>query len=446
MKNVIVCGAGEVGRHACEVLVEQHHSVTVIDTSSEKLRSIEDAVDVTSIKGSSCHPDILQDANITQADLLIAATDQDEVNILTAALSKKLGVKKAVARLHHRSYLTRNSLDFRDLFGIDTLICPERLTSQAITAKLADPGVVSIHHFFENKIEMHRYAIKQGSKVLTERLAEINLPSYIRVALVNRNGESFLPSADTRFEEGDEVTLIGEPNSFAKVQSIFDQPIRNKKIAVLGGTSLGEWLAEDLAHRQFAVRLFETDHPRAVELSEKYPDITVINADPNNPTEFEEEQLDKCAAFCAVSHDDEHNILGALQAKQLGVPISCAVVHSPTYLSLLENLGIDLPFSPRVVAAKSLLNMVDEKNVKVLLKLGTGTAVVYEVGPVTAGDAVNLTLKEAGLPKSTFIAAIQRGDEVHVPGADDRVECRDLLLVVGPANLEKSLNKLFIHA
>ena len=195
----------------------------MIDLSAEKLQAVEEAVDVRSIKGSSCHPQSLIDANVKDCDVLIAATNSDEVNLLSAALGKRMGATKTVARIHNRSYTRHSEFDYREQFDIDHLICPEQLTSAAITANLTDPGVVEIESFAHNMIEMHRYEVVDGSKCVGPDLSQISLPDGVRVAVIERNEKFFTPVATTIFEVGDIVTILGSPEQFKQVKSLFHE-------------------------------------------------------------------------------------------------------------------------------------------------------------------------------------------------------------------------------
>ncbi len=363
---------------------------------------------------------------------------------MTAALAKRMGCEKVIARVHHRAYVNQKSFNYCSKFDIDHLICPEQLTSRAITSNLSDPGVMEIKYFAANQIEMHKYVVKSNSPALGVKLKNLQLPPQMRIAVVERKGSYFIVDGETAFEIDDKVTVIGKEKGFKDIQTFFQKSKNNQMVAVLGGTSMGEWLAEDLYTKHFATRLFEPKRNIAREISERFPNITVIASDPTDPNEFEAEHLERCAAFITATDNDEHNLLGALQAKKLGVPVTCAVIHKPHYLPVLENVGIDYPMSPRVVAAENLLNFIEESGVRVLANLAPKVADVYEVGPVTGGDGVGKQLKSIELPKATLIAAVQRNGDACVPKAEDSIEKGDLLIVLGPHHIRKTLRRMFL--
>jgi trk system potassium uptake protein TrkA len=444
VKNIVICGAGEVGHHAAEVIAELGHSVTIIDTNSKRLTAIEEQIDVRSLRGSSSHPQVLLDAEVDKADLLVAATNSDEINLLTAALGKHIGCERVIARVHNRAYIDSQSFDYCTHFNIDHLICPEQLTSRAIAASLSDPGVMEIKFFAANQIEMHKYVVQGNSAALGVKLCDLKLPAQVRVAVVEREGRYFIADGETAFHIEDKVTVIGKQEGFKEIQSLFHRNKVNPRIAIMGGASMGQWLAEDLAQKNFSIRLFETDQAIAVELSEKYSDLTVIASDPTDPDEFMAEQLAQCAAFITASDSDEQNILGALQAKKLGVPLTYAVIHKPHFLPILENIGIDYPMSPRVVAAESLLKFVVETGFREIASLAPKVADIFEIGPVTRGEAVVHSLRDLNLPNGAMIGAIHRGQEAWVPSATDIIETGDTVILIGPNKSKKSFRKMFL--
>ena len=443
--NVIVCGAGDVGRHLAEVLTAQGHGVTLIDVGSEPLRKFEELVDVRSIKGSSAHAAVLREAGVEKCDLLVAATDQDEINLLSGVIAKRMGARRVIARIHHRAYIDRSTLDYAKSLDLDHLICPEHLTAQVIARTLSNPGAKAIERFAGDKIEMQQYLVREDSPTVGVPLSRLELPPGVRLAMIKRGQEAFVPHANSALQVGDEATVIGETRHFDTVRKILHHRERGiSNVVIMGGTSTAVWLSRALNSAHVAVRLFETDPDRARELSEKLEHVTVLQADPTDPAVYQEEHIENCDAFVAVSGSDEHNILGALQAREMGVKLTVVVIAQPTYLPLLEHVGIDHPFSPRIVAAKEVLRLIDESPVKRLATICEGVADVYEIEAVMNGSAVGKPLKDIKLPRGAFVAAVQRQEEVRVLGADDAVQRADGLIVIGPTKIERSLRDLFV--
>ena len=448
MKRIVICGAGEIGRYASEVLAGEGHDICVVDTSVQKLKEIEKSVDISSVIGNCCFPNIIEKAGIENCDVLIAATDQDEINLLTAALAKRKGAHCVIARIHNNNFFKENEFSFKEEFNIDHLICPEQLTSEGIIANLADQDILGVEHFDKHQIELHRYKVPAESSSVGKQLSHLELSSEVRIALIEREPAlPFIPKADTILKADDIISVISKLGQFKTAQKYFSPSTKNvsNDIAILGCSSLSEWLLKRLSKLKFNIRLFETNVELATEFSRNYPYITVLNEDPTDPTFFREEQLHRCRAFIATSTNDEHNILSALQAKKLGARITCAVVQAPTYLNLLENIGIDLPFSPRIVAARELLRLIDDSKIKCIATLAPGRAFLYEI-QCNDGKGLKVPLKELKMPPGAFISSITRNDVNVVPTANDTIEPNDTILCVAGPNLTKRLKKLFVKS
>ena len=444
MKKIVICGAGEVGSYAAELLSEQGHRVAVVDLSEDKLKKLEEFVDISSIHGSSCAPEKLLAAGVSECDLLVAATNQDEINMLTSILAKTLGARKVIARIHQRSYVENRVLDFRKALPIDHIICPERITSIRIAEKLTNPGVAAIERFAGSKILMHTYCMDATSRLLGSKLHELDLPEGTRIAVIQRDGDFRQPTAQTQLIAGDQVVVIGIAERFDAVERLFSRKVSEKgTIAITGSGSIVEWLATALSKHQFSIKVFETDPEKARELAGRHTGITVINADPTDSDEFLSESLQRTVAFIAATDSGEHNILAALQAKQQGCKTSMAILHEKTYLELVRNLGIDFPFSPRSVATSEILKLIDDRPIRKLASLAEGIADVYALNRVTGGKFTNLPLCDIKLPPGSLIAGLERSGQVIVPGAQDRVLPGDSLLAIGPNKMEKILTKGF---
>ncbi len=443
--DIVICGAGEVGRHSAEVLSAMGHDITIIDREAEKLAILDEELDIGNLLGSGTEAEVLIEAGVPEADLFVAATRIDEINLLSGAIAKGLGARKVIARVHHSAYFDERGYAYSEKLGIDHLVCPDHTTATAIAQTLRSPGALAVERFARGKIEIQELAVDPDRRVVGKTLVDMRMPASARVAAISRQGESFMPTGQTRIEAGDVITLIGESGAFEKARSLFhSEPPDRSRIAVMGGTPLGVWLCRALHHRRFTVRLFETDRARCDELAEKLDWITVLHADATGQTILDEEHIEQVDAFVALTHDDEVNILAAARAKSIGVKEAIAVLQRPTYLHLLEHVGIDRAFSPRVTAVTQIQQLLDDTPVKKLASLAAGVADVFEVKvrrPVAG--VVNVPLKDVEFPHQCLVAGIQREKQVKVPGAQDRIEVGDTLIIIGPAGLFRALNKMF---
>ena len=442
--NIVICGAGEVGRHAATVLGEDGHDITIIDKTAETLAAVEDVMDIRTLRGNGAQADVLREATVDQADLFIAATNIDEINLLCASVAKAVGARRCVARVHHSAYFDQRGLPYGRHLGIDHLVCPEHATAEAIAQTLRNPGAMAVERFARGLVEMQQFQVSSDAKALGKSLAKIQLPGTARLAAIERSGGAFIPTGDSVVEGGDIVTLVGDAESFERAQKLFlTGTARRRDVTIMGETSMAVWLCRALNSRHFAVKLFVAQRERAEELAEKLEWVTVLCADLNDTSVIDQEHVHHTDAFVAVTDDDEHNILWAARAKSMGARSVVAVLQRQTYLHLLEHIGIDLAFSPRVTAVTQMRHWIDEAPVRHLASLAVGVADVYEVKVAGASTIVGVPLRDVVFPESIIIAAIQRGDDVFVPGADDSINSGDRVVIAGPSGIAPLLKKVF---
>lgn len=443
--NVIIAGAGEVGGHAAEVLSAAGHSVTIIDLSAERLRRLNDVLDVRSLVGHCSHIDVLIEAGVERCDLLVAATAIDEVNLLTATLASAMGAAQTIVRVHHTANFSLRNTRYANALGIDDLVCPEHLTALEIARAIRNPGSIALEEFARGKLLMHRVKVAANAKATGMKLSEIELPRSVRVATVEKPSGPVIAEATTTIEEGDYVTIIGKTAVFDAARKLFNKDKEKRlHLVIMGETSTAVWLCRVLKNRVFSVRLFTTNHQRAEELAEKLDHVTVLEADPTDTGVFVEEKIELADVFIAATDDDEHNILACAQAKALGTDKVISVVQRRKYMYLFEHVGIDYAFSPRSVAVKSILQLIETGPVRSVAKFADHTAEVYQVRPANSASAIGQNLRTIKLPPKAMVAAIRRGDDVLVPGAEDEVKQGDTLLVIGPARLSQELSELFL--
>jgi trk system potassium uptake protein TrkA len=443
--NIVICGAGEVGRHSAEVLQASGHAVTVIDRNATPLAAIDDTLDVRTLQGSGTHAEVLLEAGCATAELFIAATSLDEVNLLSCSIAKGVGAKRCIARVHHGAYFEQRGMDYARHLGIDHLVCPEYTTALAIAGVVRAPGATAVEQFARGKIEMARVPVGLGSRVNGQALRHVKMPAPARVVLVERKGKAELAAAETLIEAGDVVTLIGESADLDKVRKLFqsDAPTR-RSVMIVGGTTQAVWICRALRHKQLSVRVFEADAARAEELAEKLSWVTVLNADVLDSDVLIEEHVDQVDAFCAVTEDDETNILVAAQAKSQGAQMSVAVLQRPTFLHLLKHVGIDRAFSPRSTAVVEIERRLEKSPVRKLAELGDGVASVYEVRVQRAAvEVVGKPLREVKFPEGASLAVVQRGDEVALPTADSELSAGDVAIAICSAEAVKELRRMF---
>lgn len=441
--NVVICGAGEVGGHAAEVLAQEGHAVTVIDMCDERLRKVADELDVRTLEGNAASSTVLREAGAAQADIVVGATDSDEVNLVAASVGRGIGAKKSIARLHHRAFFAKD-LNYRKHFGIDRLICPEYSTAGAIARVLRNPVALAIEHFAEGRIQMLEFAVSEAAPALDVPLKEIRMPPHTRVATVLRGSEVLIPDANTRLNRDDRIVLVSNSDTFEEARKLFrlERP-KQRKVVLMGGTPMAVWLCRALRKQAWSIRLFETDPGRAEELAEKLDWVTVLKANPLDKGVFAEEQLALADVFVTLLDKDEENIVGAVFAKAGGAAQTIAVVQRSHYLDLLYHIGVDRSFSSGTVAANEILRLLDDNPLRKLASLA-GDIEALEATVGSKAEVAGHTLRQIVLPPQWSVGAIRREEDVWVPGAEDVFKPGDTLLLIGRSGQHKELQRLLI--
>ena len=442
--RIIICGAGEVGSHASEVLDGKGHSITVIDMHADRLAAIEDRLDVSTLIGNCSHADVLVEAGAEGADLFVAATSNDEVNLLAASLARRLGVHKTIARVHDYTYMTQKSVDYKRSLGIDRLICPEFSTASAIAQSLRNPAALAVENFAGGQVEMQQFRTTAGAKAIGQALCDLPLGSGVRVAAITRGRDVLIPDGSTKIEEKDAIFLMANADKFDAAHRLFvGKSLLRQKVVIHGGTTLAEWVCRFLRGRNFAVRLFEKDPERAEWLAANLDWVTVLNEDPTDASVFQEERIGEVDDFVSLLDDDEDNIIGAVLAKSRGVRQVISIVQRSHYLDLLYDIGVDRAFSPRIVASEEIEETLDDSSIHRLSSLERGVLDLWRVRPGEKSELLGQRLRTVKLTPNWSVVAIQRGAETSVPGADDAIEAGDVVLVLGRHDKEAELRELF---
>lgn len=442
--NVVICGAGEIGSHVAEFFAERDANITVIDMDEARLAALAEAMDIATLHGNCAQAEVLEEAGCAGADLIMAATDSDEVNLLAASLGRGIGANRSIARVHHSAFFHHRGMDYQSHLGIDRLICPEYSTALAVARKLRNPGAVAIENFARGRIEMQELTATASGSAIGKRLMDVSLPAGTRLALIRRKEEAFIPEAKSVVVAGDSIILVGNAGTFEEAVKRFQNDrVQRTRVAILGGPSMAVWLCRSLRDRNFAIRLFEKDRARAEVLAEKLPWVTVIRADPTDRNVFEEEKLAQADVFVSLLHDDETNILTGVLAKMRGVTKVITVARKGQYLDLAYDIGVDEAFSTRHAAVEEIDQLLDESPLRHLGSLAKGSVDVYRVLVGDESPIHGKPLRELQLSPDWVLAAIQRDKKAFVPGADDIVNAGDVVLVVGKSGKDAALRKLF---
>jgi trk system potassium uptake protein TrkA len=449
--KIIILGAGQVGATLAENLANEANDITVIDSDGQRLRELQDRLDIRTVQGRGSYPTILRQAGAEDADMLIAVTNSDETNMVACQVAYSLfKTPSKISRVRANAYLARKELFGETGFAVDVLISPEQVVTEHITRLIEYPGALQVLEFSKGLVRLVAIRATKGGPLVGHELAFLrsHMPETdTRVAAIFRKDRPIIPQGSTVIEDGDEVFFIAGTDHIRKVMSEL-QPLEKayKRIFICGGGNIGQRLARTLEGR-VQVKLLERDRERCVMLSESLRKTIVLEGNAANKEILLEENIEKVDVFCAVTNDDEANIMASLLAKRLGARKVLTLINNPDYVDLIQGGEIDVAISPQQTTIGSLLTHVRKGDVVNVHALRRGAAEAIEAiahGDHKSSKVVGKRLDEISLPEGTTIGAIVRRNEVLIAHDHLRVQPDDhvILFLVDKSRI-RDVERLF---
>lgn len=428
--HIVVVGAGEVGQHLAGVLSREEHAVTVIDPDPSKSRKLMESLDVQALVGDGTRADVLAQAGAIKADLVVAVSDDDRVNMLASVVAKHLGAKRVIVRLKDPSILEGYSYFYKSAIGFDVVLSTEALAAEEIVGLVRERHALEVESFAEGRVQLRRLRLREASELTGAPLGELRLPDGVLVAAVLRGPDLVVPSGDEVLQPDDQVYVIGRAVDLDAFERLAGEHVAWKRSVVLmGAGGVGRQIARKLRKTPgVSVLVLERDPARARALAaECSGDLMVLVGDATDIDLLQEERVSEANIFVATTDDDENNMIACQLAKSLGVERTVAMVNKASYRHLYDFLeGIDQAISPRVLCANMILRFVRSGSPKAISVIGGGKG---EVLDLTSGLRESTKVKNLGLPKGAVIGAIVRGDEVTVPTGETTVRGGDQVIV-----------------
>jgi trk system potassium uptake protein TrkA len=387
-------------------------------------------------------------AKVDQADLVVCATDSDEVNLIAALAAKRLGAGRTVARLKSGEYEDAEPGEDEEgvqygLFGIDMVVNSHILVADEMFDIARSHGALDVHMFANNRIELAEVELPADSAVLGIPLRRLELPPSTRVGAVIRENRLFMPNGDDSLLAEDRVYLFGLTGKMNEVEELFVQGHSAQSVVIYGGNVIGEHLSRQLSRVGVDVTIIESDRDVAERLARQLPGVNLVLGDGTDIEKLREEEVGRADLYFAVTDDDENNMMSALLAKRLGTPRVCSVVYRHAYIEIYRQLGLDMAISPRQVAADHILRYAQPAQIESLVHLGNGEAEVLEVvaamdSPITSGQ-----LRDLRTPKGISIGGVIGMDGAFIANGNTRVEPGDTVIVLALKTQHKAVSKLF---
>ncbi len=420
--RIVIAGAGEVGCGLAQALADKY-DVFVIEKDLGRCDSLLN-LDVVTIPGNAANLDTLRTARIENADIFLAVTGNDEVNLLAGLAAKKLGAKKVIVRVENPEYVDRPIIKDHPL-GYDVLICPQLALAQEAARLVGLPGAIEIVSFSGGKVEMVEVQIMEGSKADGCRIKDLDLPKNIVITSIYRSGNLIIPRGETLLEKGDKIAIVGKSEEIERIRGLFGPPIV-RRVTIFGAGTIGSYVAKILERSRISVKLVESRIDRCEQISDILKGVKIVCGDATDIEFLAEEEVGKSDAVVAATESDEKNLLICLLAKNLGVKTTIAKVERGEYVKLFEAVGIDIALNPRRVTYNEVMKLLRRMQVETVAEI-EGAAVVEVV--VKNKKLIGTKLRDIDLPRTSIVGAVLRNDECLVPRGDTELNLGDRLLV-----------------
>ena len=449
--KIVIAGAGEVGSHLAKMLSGEANEITVIDERQERLDALSANCDAITVEGNPSAIKVLQDAGVEHADLFIAVnpSESQDVNIVSAMLAKKMGSKKATARINNEEYLSyENKYMFTEM-GIDLMFYPEKIAAAEIVDLLKRTASTDSMDFARGKLQVAVFKLEE-SPLLGMSMAEFSAVAAeegqnFRVVAIARGNETIIPKFDTKFKYHDLVFIVSKREGMELLMKYLGKrDIEIKKLMILGGSPIGEMVAKQMSKQLDDIKIIEMNKAKCLELSEKLPDnVNVVNGDGRNSDILIEESIKEYDAFVAVTNSSETNILACVAAKRLGVARTIAEVENLEYIRLAESMGVDAVINKKLITAGRIYKFTLSSKVRFIKYMsGTNAEILeYIVAPNSA--ITKCQLKDMSFPQNAIIGGLIRGNDAMIAVGDTQIEAYDRVAVFALPEAVKAVDKFF---
>lgn len=444
--NIIIAGDGEVGFYLAKSLTELDHNITVVDPNSELLKRLEKETDLMTIAGSSASPQVLAEANVGDCDLFLAVLHDENINLMSCVLAKKLRAKKTVARISNAELLMPKNRDMLRDLGVDEVVCPERIAAKEITNLLNNSVATEFFDFSSGLLTMYLIRLEAESPVINKSVREL-IQTYntlqVRIVAILRNGATIIPHTDTVFQEGDLAYLISRPNQIESIKQVSGKrDIAIKKALIVGAGRIGRFTAKTLEDK-IQLTLFEENRQRCEEAADILSNTLIINGDATDIELLKEEGIQHTDAFISVTDSSETNVITCLHARKLGVKRTIALVENTGFISLSQDIGIDTIINKKLITASYISRFIVNADAVRSKWLSGTNAELMEFNVGKNAHATHHTIRELQLPQGATLGGIIRGGESFLPTRDMQIMPHDKVIVFGLPKAMDQVAKLF---
>ena len=445
--NIILAADGELGLHLAKQLSSENHNITVINDEITLLREFERHYDVLTVQGDATHIETLRNAKVGQCDLLISVMHEEQPNIITAILSKRLGAKRTIARVSNPENLTRENRQVFNELGIDHLVSPEQFAAKEIVKLIKQSAADEIFDFSEGKLSLFLLKLDERAQVINKSLREIDSEHenlHFRAVAIHRNGKTIIPNGDNRFLLGDLAYIITKPEGINQILQLGGrklEPMRN--IMIVGGGRIGKMTAIRLEN-SLNVKLVELDKDRCYKLSDVLDNTLIINGDSRDLSLLEDEGIQSMDAFISVTNDSETNLMTCLIAKKYGVKKTIALLENLDYVDIAQNIGVDTIINKKQIAASYIDSFTLGLNISSIKCLHGVNAEVMEVIAKEGSKITKQPLRALKFPSDAIIGGVVRNHRGYIADGEFQVQPDDKVVIFTSPKSAPKVNKYFL--
>ena len=448
--KIIIAGAGKVGRSVAALLAQEGHDITIIDKDPDTIQELSNELDVICVEGSATNSEILREAGAENADLLLAAMEQDEVNMICGISDRKLGTAHVIARVRDPEYLHQTEF-LREALGLSVLVNPEYECAKEISRTLRFPGAVRVDAFSKGSLEIAELKIPEGGMLAGLALKELpkRFGAKVLVSVVERGGDALIPNGNFELRAGDRLSVTGDSRELRRFFTAigeYKRPVR--RVMLMGGGRSSVYLTRMLQENGISVTVVERDRERCDQLCDLIPEAHVVCGDATNSDVLQEDGLSSADAFVALTGDDEDNIITSLYAKNRGISKVVVKVNRDYLSEIIENVGLNSVVSPKEIVSQQLARYVRAMSnsmggsMETLYRLADGKVEALEFKVSADSACLNIPLKDLKLRPNILICALIRGSKSIIPDGNSRILPGDHAVIVTAAGRLQSMDAI----
>ena len=428
--KIVIIGAGKVGYTLAQRLTEEDHDVILVDENSERIDLIRSYLEAMLMVGNGANPSLLMDIGMEDTELFVAVTDRDEVNLLSCYIAKQLGATQTIARVRAKEYILQNNNPALASLGLNLVINTEMVTANEVMQIIKMPNALDVENFANGKVRLLEIKARDNEDMLGKRIRDLEIPDKVLIGGIFRHGRMIIPNGDDTLQMLDNVFFLGERKAIEGLEEeLATTRTRIQNVLLVGAGLVGRNLAILLERADYHVKVIEKDYERCELLSAETDNVIVINGDGTDVDLLRDEEVGDYDAIVCLTDDDKLNLLVALMARHFGVQRTLVRVGRPEYIDLMEQVGIDIVFSPRLLTSNEILRQIRKGEVLSISSFEDSKAVALELKVTDQNPLVHRPLAEINLPGTTLLAAIVRGEETIVPNGRTVCEPGDQIVL-----------------